>query len=342
MYAKQSLSQMDGLLSKIDQEIASLEPGQKRFATTLLNQLRQAVQKDTLVNLRGVNASEIAGRMRELDTEFSHTISTLFETATAKQFQSVRKKGIRAIVRDEATRIPVDQLARTIVKLDSPQSIAELHKIVSQDTFNRVAAQVFNDVFDGAIMKTGENIGQFNLERFTRHLGVRGGNRRKAVSKLLELSGSGLKMKDLDELAKAGATIAGLEIPNVSSFIARRATIGGLQSLINGLIPGSAIVGSATYAGGPLLGAAVFIGGGRLVSAMLAKPETARALRKVLDKEATSIVKRKAFIQALRGGLLYMKDNNQLPDVPMIYAKLQDVVTMFVGTLDRHYESMKE
>src|SRR3990167_4866652 len=79
-YSNQSLRQMDGGISKIDQEIGSLEPGQKRFALSLLSQLRQSAQKDALLNLRGADADIIAREMRELDTEFSQTMSEFART----------------------------------------------------------------------------------------------------------------------------------------------------------------------------------------------------------------------------------------------------------------------
>ena len=161
---------------------------------------------------------------------------------------------------------------------------------------------------------TGGDIGVFSIEKFAQRLGLNkvGGNRRKALGKMLELAGTDLKIKDLDDLVEVGRVLEGFEIPNVSSFIARRATIGGLGSIISAVVPGLAIVGGATWAGGTLLGIAMFLGGGKLMSAIISNPNSARALSKILDKEATTIVRRTATINALRIGIDEMDSYEEL------------------------------
>lgn len=310
--AQQSLRQMDGLISKIDQEIAGLEPGQKKFAYSLLNQLRQAAQLDAISNVRGPGSSAIAAELKTLDREFSYTMSQLFETAAAKKFGSVERRGLRGVKTDAATRTPVDQLANLVVKLDSPQAIEELSRLITPETFGRVTAKVFDEAM--RLGRKGEN---FDIDAFAKHLGLDDLNssRRQTVEMMLDKSGVGLTIDDLDDLVTAGRAIASVEIPNVSTFIARRATISGVRGVINGVVPGLALAGSGTvgaWAGGTLVGAAVFVGGGRLISAMLANPASARQLRKVLGKEATTLVRREAFVGALRTGIVYLEDQAEI------------------------------
>lgn len=342
--AKQTLAQMDGLVGKIDQQLASMEPAQRKFAQSLMTQLRQAAQADSVGNLRGRNANEIGRSMRELDIEFSHTMSSLFETATANKFASVRRRGLRGVTTDEATRTPVDQLARLIVKLDSPQALDELSRIVSPDTMQRISAHVMDDAISSS-MSTKTGAGKvFDVEKFAKHLGLDKptGDRRKVVESMLQKSGSPLKMKDLDELVLAARAIGDAEIPNVSSFIARRATIGGLQSVINGILPGAAVMsGSMMFGAGTLLASAMTIGSGRLVSAILSKPESARALSKVLDREASQLVRREAWIRALRVGIESMREDEPQPmtageirENAMKYKTLNDLIDYSVKLLD--------
>jgi hypothetical protein len=343
--AKQNLRQMDGLITKIDEEIASLEPGQRRFARSLLLQLRQAAKLDVLTNLYGTNAGEIARGLKELDTEFSHTMSSIFETSTAKRFQSVERRGLRGVAFEKTTRTPVDQLARIVVKLDSPQAIDELTRLVSPETFKRITAKVFDDSVLDAMRTVGSDAHQFDPEKWARALGLDrpGSDRYKVIARMIEKSGSPLTITDLDDLLAATRAIAGMEIPNVSSFIARRATIGGIQAIINGMIPGLAIAGGARVAGnfgGTLVGMAVFLGGGRLVSAILARPESARALKAVLNREATNLVRRKATIQAIRFGLASLKDERVITDDEMI--QLTDIFNRMIAAFDRQIESMEE
>lgn len=311
--ARQTLAQMDGLVSKIDQQLASMEPSQRRFAQALMTQLRQAAQHDAVMNLRGVDANEIGRARKELDTEFSQTMSSLFETATANKFGAVRSQGIRGVTADETTRTPVDQLARLIVKLDSPQSLEELSRLVSPDTMQRITAHVMDDAVSSAMVtRTGAGKA-FDVEKFAKHLGLDKptGDRRKVITAMLEKSNSPLTVKDLEELVIAGRAISSMEIPNVSSFIARRATIGGLQSIINGILPGATLVGGAAYAGATLLATAMFVGGGRLVSAVLANPDSARALKTVLNREASTVVRREAYVRVLRVGIRTLIDDEE-------------------------------
>ena len=342
-FPKQTLEQLDGLIGKIDQEIASLDPNTRKFARSLLNQLRQAAQRDGLINIRGKGADEIARGMRELDTEFSHTMSQLFETATAKRFTSVQRKGLRGLARDEAMRMEVDQLARLVLKLDSPQAVGELRRLVSPDTFSRMTAQVLEDAIEGSF-KNIEGQGRvFDVSTFASKLGLdkATGNRRKAIAKMLKMNGSGFGMKELDELIRAGKVIEDLPIPNVSSFIARRATIGGLTSVINGMIPGLVLAGGASgaaFAGGALIGVLTFLGGGKLIAAVISRPESARALSKVIGKEINLLIIRRAFTQVIRLGLQQMKADGDLDDPT--FTKLGHIATLSIDALEKHYEAL--
>ncbi len=345
VFANQSLKQMDGLISKIDQTIGALEPGQKKFALSLLNQLRQAAQADVLVNIRGIGADEIGRAMRELDTEFSHTMSELFETATAKRFATVEKRGLRAIEFDRTTRTPVDQLARIVVDLKSPQAIDELSRLVTPDTMQRITAHVIDDAMQMA-MKTDGFVGQLDINVFAKRLGLDGTDetRRLVVYQMLKKSGSPITPRDLDDIVAAGQALAGFEIPNVSSFIARRGAIGGLQAILNGVIPGLALLGggaSATWASaGPFIGTILLVGGSHLFARVISNPKSARALHKVFDKEVPSILRRTAAIEAIRGGLEAMRDLGEI--TAERYLELEEAFGKVVDALDQQVRMMAE
>lgn len=331
IFAKQSLRQMDGLVSKIDQEIASLEPGQKRFTLSLFNQLRQAAQGDAVQNVRGVNADKIARGMKELDAEFSKVMSEIFETSTAKRFGSVRRRGLRAIEFDDTTRIPIDQLSNILIKLDSPQAMTELSKLVTPDTYKSIVARVLDSAVTDSI-NTKQAGRFFDPEVFAKRLGLndKNGARRKAVSEMLKQSKTQLTIEDLDTYLDAARVISNLDMPNVSTFIARRATIGGIQSLINGVIPGLGLVSASSAIGaaaGAFVGIATFVGSGRLISAILSRPESIRAFRDVAKQEAALIFgkdgikpsARKAWTALIRTGLQSMRaglEDERRPDGP--------------------------
>lgn len=306
---KQSFKQMDGLISQIDQQIASLEPGQRRFALSLMTQLRQAAQGDVVANARGLNADEVARRLREVDAEFSQTMSEVFETATAKQFASVRRRGLRAIEFDDATRIPIDQLARTVIKLDSPQAMGDLAKLVSADTYKAITARVIDDAVADSLTAAGEVGRRFDPDVFAKRLGLNkpGGARHKAVTAMLREAGGDIQMSDLEAIDEAARAISGLDLPNVSSFIARRATIGGLQSIINGVVPGLALVGAGGGVGGvsgSVVGFLTFVLGGRGVSAMLSNPGAVRTFRAMAKEDAKKVFGKNGIVPSFRRDLL--------------------------------------
>ena len=335
----QTLRQMDGLITKIEQEMATLPPAEKKFVMGELARLKQAAQADTLMNIYGPEAAEIAARMKALDSEFSLTMSQLFETSQAKTFGSVVRGGVRHVGFDEATRVPVDQLAGKIIKLDSPQAMEELYRIVSPETFKSVTARIFQDAFDGALIHTGDKARQFDVDKFASYLGLdkTAPNRLLAVEKALELSGSPLKVSDLQEIVSAARVIANTEIPNVSTFIARQAGIGGLRTVIASVVPGLVVAGgTAAYGIGGLIGAATFIGGGRLVSSIMANPDSARSLLRVLDKEADRLVRRENFVKTLRLGIEYMTSEEDFtPSGFLDTQKYIGLLTQFMDAFDK-------
>lgn len=318
----QTYRQMDGLIGKIEQQLASVEPAQRKFITAQYEQLRQAAQLDMLQNVSAPNPGDaliIANRLKALDQNFSYTMSELFETSAANRFASVQKRGLRAVGIKKNTRQPIDTLAKAVVDTRSPQVIDELSRLVGPETMGRITAHTLDDAFRKAFSGGQEGLarygGQFNPDVFAKTLGLDdlAGPQAKALERMLETSGSDLTTKHLQEIVVAAREIAGSEIPDVSSFIARRATIGGLRSAISAAVPGMALTGGTlAYGAKSLVSALIVIGGGRLLSNALANPANARFIADVLDKEATQLVRRNATLKVLRGGIQYMEDEGQI------------------------------
>ena len=317
---KQTLRQMDGIITEIDEQIVKLEPGTAKFVMEQFNQLRQAALGDVFVHGVGSDAQKIGKAIRELDKEFSFVMAEMFESATAKMFTSVQRRGLRGLARDETTRIPVDALGRIVVKLDSPQAMRDLAKIVTPKTYKEIAAHVVDDAINDAIRVTDEGFTQFSPERLAKRLGLDNvnGSRFKAVSEMLERSNSPMKMKDFQDMIEVAEALRGFDIPNVSSFIARRASIAGLKGALGGIIPGLTLAGGVAAGGkiGGLVSAftgfMMFVGGGKLISAIISNPNNLKTFRAAMRSEASAAIKRKGFIQAIRAGLVSMKNLGQI------------------------------
>ncbi len=306
---RQTFEQMNGLFGKIDQTLASMEPAQRKFALAMMTQIRQAAKLDALSNAKGKSAGAIMKQVRELDREYSTTMASLFETATAKKFATVTKRGLRGVGVDRVTRTGTDQLSKLVLKTDSPKAIEELALLTQNNpgTMKQIAATILQQGVDDAPLIVGEDgVARFSTDAFIRRFGLENvkSPRYKTMKKLLEKSGSNVGMEDLQAIAAAGKIIETFDIPSVSSFIARRAGIGGIRAGISGLTPGLSIIGAGSVAGAfntpaLVLGMLMFVGA-RQFSKAIADPKTARLLKSVLKEEARSIDGRKRFIQVLR------------------------------------------
>ena len=363
--SKQTLRQMDGLVTDIDLLIASFEPAQRKYAMKILRELRQAVQYDSLEHLVGRNADLIKGELQALDLEFSQTMSEIFETATANRFSSVRRKGITGTLNDETTRTPIDQLAKLVVKLESPQSIDELFKLVKPQTFKDIVAKVMDDAVEDAFKNVGE-ARHFDVDKFAKRLGLNKpkGKVFKSVEKMLQKANAPYTMADLQDIIEITRKIEGLDIPDISTFIARRATLGGLAALKTAFLPGLAVVGVGStlgegYGSSTVIGLMFFMGGSRLFSKIITDPKMARSLKAVIRNEPESIFKeiggrpfggrlpssetglfarRKLMIQTISLGMKKMLDDG---DVSFPEWKIwTDHFTDIVKTLDREFDGI--
>ena len=311
--APQTLRQMDGLLSKIDQKIASFPVDERKVATKALAPLREAVKADVATHAVGDGAKEISQRLAELDGEFTTTMRYLFETSVAKKFGAVRRQGLKGVVRasDEATRTPEDQLARLVINTKSPQAVDELFRLVEKDTRSAIAANVIDKAVGGAI-NVSEGVQQVNAAALRKNLGL--DNPRGPTFSAMQrvLRESGVTMKDMQALTEAAAAMQRSPVPNASTFLARGAAMGGKEALA-GALTGGLLTGAGAAAGGgvgALLGAVLFMGGGRLLTSIISNPLNAKPFFKSLDKEASVQVRRQSYLRATRLGLIALAQDD--------------------------------
>jgi len=312
--AKQSLKQMDGLVESLDMKVLSMEPSQQKFVMNLVTDIRNAALYDVLHNAGGPGADVIVNQMRRIDMDFTKTMQTVFETATAKRFGTVVKRGLRGRALDPTTRHHVADLAKVVVDFKSAKGIDELAQLVDEDTFKLVTGTYMDNALEIAFNKlddvqTGMGAG-LDLQKFAKYLGLRSdtAGKREALDRMLKLSGSNITSKELLDLVDIGRVISDVAAPNVSTFIARRATLGGMKTAARGLMPG-VMIGSAAgeAAGQRLLKAAIsgimFVGGTKLFARILADGNASRALVSVMKAETQKARNYAAVFQLLRAGV---------------------------------------
>ena len=90
------------------------------------------------------------------------------------------------------------------------------------------------------------------------------------------LQGSKLNMKKLDSFFDLAKNHAGLKVPDVSSFVARRAVLGGTRSLVGG------VLGTAAVTTNPVIGSALIFMA-RKTSRFLTNPKQLDDVMTLLD-----------------------------------------------------------
>lgn len=296
-----TLAQADDLLKKIEQTIRTSDKGVQKQVAEKLFAVHGALKNDVLHNMVGTNADKISRLQSALDSEFTNKMQTLFETATANKFATVERQGLKAAVRrpsEAATRVPIDKLADIVLDLHSPQSIDELSRLVDADTFKQLGANAFSRAVQSATeIKAGREL--INPKKLRKIFGIGDSTSRRPAAWARLLQGSGWGETELRTLVESVDKLADVPMPNVSTFIARGATIGGWQRIVSVMLPFTIAGTGAAGAGGAVGGLMFFLGSKGLVNA-LSDPLSARALAKVMDKEASRVVRRSAWLKVVR------------------------------------------
>lgn len=331
-----TLGQMDEFIAKVDQEIASAPKEVRRQVAKILSPIKGAAKSDIEKNLIAEGnpqaVAEIGQQLKAIDADFAETMRSIFETVAAKRFGRVRREGLKGAVRqsEEATTVPVDKLAKAMMDMDSPQVIDELSRLVSEDTMSQLAARTVADTFESAITRTSNGETILRAESLAKSFGItgKGGQRAEAFQRLLR--DSPLTMDDVRTLVEAARRIEQAPIPNASTFIARRGAIGGGQAVIRGVLPFLAFSGGGAAAGGGVgsaIGGLLFFGGARALTSALSDPKHARSLKAIMSDEASTLVRRAAWLRMARAGL------NGMQEAGDIAAENMDDMTRFMNDL---------
>ena len=331
----QTLDAIDGLLTRLDttfDEIKSNSNGRLPEGLQLIrSNLNSKIKADIASNVvepagrdsRGAlmfkrspegTTGNIGAELQELDAQFSTAVNALFETVAANMFKTVRSGGLRATVKpsQEATRANIDTLAKTLLTVvpKSPNTVRELRRLIGGDSFAAFA----NSYIDNAIRRATNKQGILDISKLRDTLGVGDPNSPQAQSlgyifDTLRNAGDVenvskvLSLPEIEDLLRVGEKIADLDLPDVSTFLARKATIGGLRGARSAFMPfaagAAAGAGGATFFGLPsLVGIVMGIAGARGFSALLANPLSALPFSKVVDAELAGIQDKTNFVRA--------------------------------------------
>ena len=299
--------QLDNVLTKLDQKIAELEKDPlMRWSINQLMDLRNAIRYDAVENALTPAAREFGEKLRALDQDFSTMMMELMDNSIAQRFGTVTKKGLRGkqLVED-ATRVPVDQLAKYIAKnLQSVEEVEQLAKLVGKKTFKRIAARYIDNAVERATVLTDDGAGvRFSPNQFAKWLGLteKVGDKKAAITKMLEIADTGLTITDLEDVVEFARLAGAIDIPKVSTYLARRGTIGGLSGLVNSVLPAAAVGAAAGSGGMKWFGVHWIISGlmitsSRGISRAITNPENAMLFKEMLAPHASRAVRQSRYL----------------------------------------------
>ena len=206
-----------------------------------------------------------------------------FDAPIAKEFKKIDKNIFGPGFNVQGS-ISSDQLGKVLLsnRNVTPQLLDDLRTLVGKKQYDNFVRARLQQGFDKSLIKFNEPTRtglMFDPYKFEANLGLD----TKAGRELIEsmLKGSKLELKNLDDFFTIAKNHAGLKIPDVSSFVARRATLGGTKSVLGGFA-----LGYTSYQN-PVRGAAL-IYLARQTSNFLANPKQLDDVMKVLDPNSTA------------------------------------------------------
>ena len=310
------LRQLDTLIESIDQQIARAAKANDVQGIQWLDSVRQAATSDLVTHVLGAGgrsapqeARQFMQQFAEMDARQTATVNELFANATAGRLGAKVSPNMRAARFPDQQLGKVDRLAEVLVDQGGPRAVDDLARLVPHETMQRLASAVFDRAVREGNTITDTTV-RFDVEKFAERLGMtdRNSTRWQQTQRLLQLSG-GLTPEQLDRFVSIARHVDGVDLPNVSKFIARRATFGGIGTVFRSFAAGAVILGASGAAGkaasgsyqGGLMGIVAMYGGARLISSMISNPTSARALGRVFDTEASMVVRRAAWTRAVMG-----------------------------------------
>ena len=219
-----------------------------------------------------------------------------FDKPIASNFKQV-DKNIFGSGFERPGSITADQLAENLLKKNaSPQLIKDLRTLVGEKQFKRFVRSKFQKAFNGSLrtseVKKGELI--FDPYKLEQNLGLTTEKGREVFETLIK--GSKLNIQQLDDFLTLAKNHAGLKIPDVSSFLARRGVLGGFKSLSGGAIIG---LGAGVH---PLATSAIFIFS-RKTSRMLSSPGALQKVMIGIDPNAPLFKRKNAVLKLIDGAI---------------------------------------
>ena len=294
-----------------------------------------------------INGLKKSGIVKETDNIVPIVGKKAFEKPIASVFKKVDKNIFKPGFEVPGS-ITADDLATALLKKNSvsPQLIDDLRTLVGEKQFNRFVRARLQTGFDDSLYAVGkENVGlTFDPYKFQKNLGLD----TKVGRDLLEvmLKDSKMTIQQLDDFFVIAKNHAGLTMPDVGSFMARRLTLAGPKA-ITGLAVG------ATTLSNPILGVSL-VYMARKTSGFLANPKQLDTVMKVLDPKSTASQMKVASLKLIdamisdsqtkeeENNFKLMKENIELTPLDQIKKGVEDTLNSSRNFLNINEDNAEE
>ena len=205
----------------------------------------------------------------------------IFDSPTAGVFKKV-DKNIFGAGYQKAGSINADELAEKLLSRGaSPTYLKDLKSLIGDKQFDKFVRGKFQKAYDSSILQPSKNQNglRFDPYKFEQKLGLDTEAGRDLIEEMLK--GSKLKIEKLDAFFDIAKNHAGLKVPDVSQFVARRAVLGGTKSLVGGALMTVGVTQN------PFLGASL-IYLSRRTSNILSDPKVLDDVMTVLDPNSSA------------------------------------------------------
>lgn len=222
--------------------------------------------------------SPAAQALKDADTFYAKFMST-FETPVGRQFTREEPGAFRArsrMTREQARpKFNQDELYNMVFSTKSADAQRTLRDIVGQDAYKEAVASHVEQALQSAIKDN-----KVDTQGLRQALGFTSDQRKSnALGAALEAAGVDKQRLNLylDMLDRLGP----VELQDVSTFIARRAALGGMGSALRSFGVGSAVVGGSAAGGAPVLAGMAATLGIRWLTKQMNEPLIEKELRRL-------------------------------------------------------------
>ena len=210
--------------------------------------LRKALEED-FENI--VGSETLVASLRETNASFREWMR-LLQSPTAQRFQRAERGAFSVASMRPGSTNP-DELFKVVFNQRSPQAVSDLAKLVGPNGMRRALRLHIEETFKSTFDETTK-IADLGKARSALGIGKPRSAERQAFSRALELSRTGQTIEQWERFFDVAGNALEQAPINVSQFIARRATLGGVRALARGLNPASILAPTASAGAGAFTG----------------------------------------------------------------------------------------